>query len=643
MGNETPITPAIRQVLLVASPNDTHTSELITTALRASGVSVLVANTITLASRADEFAICIILLRPGQWRTTPVITTAMRSNPHYIIPVLVEPMPLPAGTWSTEAITLKEPLSETIYELEILIYQQLQIVERDTRKDQKQQPASSNFRTINYNKTKRRLSSMSKYVLIGLILILLAGLLYYTLGKHSTSVSTINTQLTGSKHAFSAFSQSDTVSVPGSGCNTNNSDWWGMSDHFKVLGTPTAITRNTDSSPKETPTPQVVMDYAILTTCQQHGLYIQHTNHYGAFAEVFFQDNTQEALPQHFSTQVTATSLNPSSAATFELGVRHQISSINSGYGDDKLEVGVDGSWRTARIDNGTDLNDPAFTKGYVKPAQTITLGAEVDGPRVTFSINGQKITTIVDTTFPHGYAIDFGLGDRDAKSPPSALYSNFSYQPLADTKLTTQSAVATATVQANKSLHSAYTATIPGSGCDRGPGQWQPVTKEIGHGTASCQPHELAISQDAAPQYSSYASFYGLDGNLPTNYTVKVQIDTSQLGAGCAGLRTRTDTRAAGYSFTVCSNGYWSIRRYRSNGGQGDSLADGYVNSQTVYTMIATSNRDRQSLSLDGVTVTTVQDATLRTTDHIELTMFAGQNAAGTALFSNFVFTPLS
>jgi hypothetical protein len=32
-----------------------------------------------------------------------------------------------------------------------------------------------------------------------------------------------------------------------------------------------------------------------------------------------------------------------------------------------------------------------------------------------------------------------------------------------------------------------------------------------------------------------------------------------------------------------------------------------------------------------------------LRSTDHIELTMFAGQQTAGTALFSNFVFTPLS
>ena len=202
---------------------------------------------------------------------------------------------------------------------------------------------------------------------------------------------------------------------------------------------------------------------------------------------------------------------------------------------------------------------------------------------------------------------------------------------------------VATATAQANKHLQAAYAAAVPGPGCDHGQGQWQPVTKEYDNGTASCQSHALAISQNATAQYGSEASFYGLDGNLPTNYTVKVHIDTSQLGNGCAGMGTRTDTQNAAYSFTVCSNGYWAIQRYDTNGGQGHLLAKGYVNPQTFYTMVATSNHNVQSLALDGVTVSTVHDATLQTTDHIGLIMYAEQGAAGTALFSNFVFTPLT
>ncbi len=643
---EMPIPSAIRQVLLVASPNDISISELITTALRGKGVNVQIADTLTVASRADEFALCIILLRPGQWRTTPTITTAMRSNPRSMIPVLTEPMSLPAGAWSTAAIILKEPLSETVQELEILINKQLQVAARDPYKVQKQhsdsRPREAASRTMAYHKIKRRLGSMSSYALIALLLILLGGLLlHYTLGKHSTSAQDISAQTGGFHAPISAFSQSNSVRVPGPGCNTNNVDWWSVGTRYKAVIPPTATAGQTASTLKETPTPQVVIDNSIVTTCQQHGLYVQHINHYDAFAEVFFQDNTRQALPQHFSTQVTVTALNPSSTAIFELGVRHQNSGINtndSGYGDDHLQIGVDGRWQTGRTNNVTDQNDATFTRGYVKPAHMLTLGAEVDGPRITFSINGQKITTIVDTTFSLGYAIDFGLSDRGAKSPPSALYSNFSYQPLPATNLTTQSAVATATVQANRNLHATYTAAIPGPGCDRGSGQWLPVM----YGTASCQSHGLAISQGANAQYSSYVPFYGPGGTLPTNYTVKVQIDISQSVGGCAGLRTRTDTRVAGYSFTVCSNGYWNIRRYGTNGGQGYSLTDGYVNPQTVYTMLATSRGDRQSLALDGVTVSTVQDATLRTTDHIELTMYAGQGAAGTALFSNFVFTPL-
>ena len=498
---------------------------------------------------------------------------------------------------------------------------------------------------MTWYKTRRRLGSISSYALIALLLILFGGLLlHYTLGKHSTSAQDISAQTGGSQAPISAFTQSNSVRVPGPGCNTNNIDWWDVGTQYKTVGTPAAS--KTGSAPPKTPTPHIVLDNSTVATCQQNGLYVRHNDHYDSFAEVFFQDSAQAALPQHFSLQVTATALNPTSAATFILGVRQQNSSVltdDSGYGDDILAIGVDGSWNTARINDATDQYDTTFTRGYIKPAHTMILGAEVDGPRMTFSINGQKITTIVDTTYPLGYALGFGLSDGDAKSPPSALYSNFSYQPLPDTKHTTQSIVATATAQANNNLHTAYTAAIPGPGCDRGPGQWQPVTKENDSGTASCTPHALAISQDATAQYSTEASFYGLDGNLPTNYIVKVQIDTSQLANGCAGLTTRTDTHVAAYSFTVCSNGYWEIQRYPSDGGQGDVLAKGYVNPQTFYTMAATSNRDVQSLTLDGVTVSTVHDATLQTTDHVGLTMYAAQGAAGTALFSNFVFTPLS
>ena len=153
-------------------------------------------------------------------------------------------------------------------------------------------------------------------------------------------------------------------------------------------------------------------------------------------------------------------------------------------------------------------------------------------------------------------------------------MYSNFVYKPLTSTNVTNQAAVATATAQANANMRASYRVTVPGFGCDKGLGQWEPVTKENNYITARCQPDGLALSQDASTPYNGYASFYGLDGNLPTNYKVQVQIDTNALSNGCAGLMTRADMRAGGYNFNVCSNGYWQILRYDSSGDEGHRLA---------------------------------------------------------------------
>lgn len=501
------------------------------------------------------------------------------------------------------------------------------------------------------NKPGNRRNLTITYILIGVILVLLAGLpVYYALHKQSTSklivdpavAKYLNKESTGSNSGTLLFKQGDTVSVPGPYCNTNDPTWWGVGNHYKAVPTPTATTGQTNSSLNATPTPQLIADNSTVATCQAHGLYVQHINHSDSFAEVFFQGDLQKALSPHFTTQITATALNPSSEAAFELGVRHQNwngNSRDSGYGDDLLIVGVDGYWRTHRVNDVTDQYDAPFTRGYVKPADTMTLGAEVDGPRITFSINDQKITTIVDTTFPHGYAIGFGLSDSGARSSPTALYSNFSYQPLPDTTLASQSAVATATVQANQDLHVAYTAAVPGFGCGHGRGQWQPVR----YATSRCQRDGLAISQNPNMPYSGATTFYGLDGTLPANYTVKVQIDTSQLNDdGCAGLSIHTDTHITGYAFDVCANGYWSLEHYSSSG-QGRKVADGFVNPQAPYTLMATIRHNIQSFSLDGVTVSTIHDASLSTTDRIALTMYAGKSAAGTVLFSNFAFTPFS
>ncbi len=95
----------------------------------------------------------------------------------------------------------------------------------------------------------------------------------------------------------------------------------------------------------------------------------------------------------------------------------------------------------------------------------------------MTFSLTGKKVTTTVDTTYPDGYNIDFGIADPGAKSAPSVRFLNFIYTPLPpDTHLISEAAVAT--LQATKARQTPYISPAPGFGCDKGAGQWKPVSE---------------------------------------------------------------------------------------------------------------------------------------------------------------------
>lgn|GEM_PF-2094648 len=250
----------------------------------------------------------------------------------------------------------------------------------------------------------------------------------------------------------------------------------------------------------------------------------------------------------------TLTVVAASDTASFALGVRNQggapaTSGLNNGYGDDALTVGVDGNWEAVRFNDTTGVADTRFSIGFIQPAKSFTLAAEVDGPLMTFSINGQKVTTVVDTTYPDGYGIDFGISDPDAKSPPSALFSHFVYTPLPDTHVTTPATVATATAQAAKDDQAPYMALVPGFGCDKGAGQWKPASQAQDYVTTHCLPNGLAVSQGASVQFAGRVSFYWLNGNFPANYKVKTRIDVSGLNGGCAGIVIRTNEQAGDMS----------------------------------------------------------------------------------------------
>ena len=646
MEHETQPASLRRQVLIAAAPNDPQAIGLVKE-LRLLGLSTTLAETVGLASLADEVAVCIIVLRPVTWRTTPSITTAMRCNPRYMIPLLAEPMLLPSGSWASEPISIKESVAETAQELETLITGYMQTVP-EPESAIVEQPSTNGPLTCSTASfvrppisRKTRSWKNMRYLLLAFVLLLGVGLLIRYAPHSLTSISTLAPiQATTTNNAL--LDHPYTAAVPGPGCDAGGANWQtGL--YYKAPVTPTASTATTPV--QGTPTLQVITDNSIVTTCQQHGLLVKHTAHFDVFANIFF-DSDGLALPRHFSTQITATVVAASDTASFALGVRNQggaptTSGPNNGYGDDTLTIGVNGSWEAMRVNDTTGAADARFTRGFVTPAKTFTLAAEVDGPLMTFSINGQNVTTVVDTTYPSSYGIDFGIGDPGAKSAPSALFSHFVYTPLPDTHLTATAIVATATAQAAKDDQAAYLAPVPGFGCDKGAGQWKPASQAQDYVTTRCLPNGLTVSQGASARYAGRVSFYWLNGNFPANYKVKAQIDVSGLNGGCAGVVTRTNEQAGGYVFLVCSDGTWQIEIIDSNG-NGHQLAQGQVTQRSSYSMEATSNGPIQSLTLEGAQVASVSDKTYTTTDDIELTLSPLQGSAGTAVFSNFVFMPL-
>src|SRR5260370_1811419 len=341
-----------------------------------------------------------------------------------------------------------------------------------------------------------------------------------------------------------------TAPIPGPGCDQNSNlsgVSWEVAGQFKRIPTPTATT--TYSS--VTPTPETVRDPSTRTSCQPDGLQLEHLDHFDAYAQVIFRPGGTELAP-HFSTTITAKVTSGTDTASIYLGERRQdppyATNNDYGYGDNGLHFTIDGSWKTVRYNNTSDQVDANLSRGFVNPSRTVTLGAKVDGPVMTFSINGKEVTTVTDATYPQGYSLGFGIADAQAQSPPTALFSQFAYTPLPATQTTNASALATATAQTAQQYQTPYTATTPGFGCDKGPGQWEPMTAKQNNATSRCLPEGLEISQDGTTKTIGILPFYWLEGRFPHNYSLQAQINLSGFNVGCAGLETHAHTHAIAY-----------------------------------------------------------------------------------------------
>ncbi len=181
------------------------------------------------------------------------------------------------------------------------------------------------------------------------------------------------------------------------------------------------------------------------------------------------------------------------------------------------------------------------------------------------------------------------------------------------------------------------YLASVPGPGCDDGGALW-PVTP--GEPIAGrCSPAGLHVEIGPGPDSEGDVEFLPPYGFASQNYRVSVEITFSRGFAGCAGIFTRASA-AGRYLTAVCGDGSVDIEQ---QGGQGKPLIFlGFTDHALTYVISAVSQSSGQSVYIDGTKLGSVTSTEFSKTEYVGLAIINPSSVPGSAVFSNFSFTPL-
>ncbi|MGH2508176.1 MAG: hypothetical protein ACRDHZ_12340, partial [Ktedonobacteraceae bacterium] len=549
------------------------------------------------------------------WKTQ-VIATVMRAKPACLIPVLAEPMELPDGPWTHKAVNIGGELETTTQELVQILRNYLA-----TRPTPIQHPNSATLTVgtpLKFKKHRRPIKVRPLFsTLLILLIVGLGAVLSYRYTAHPATGQGVNPNLsiptTVTHLAYSA-------KAPGQGCDTGDGQW------------------NVSAKYKKDKNTEVIDKYTALQ-CQPDGALLTRSGDYATYSELFFNGpSSSTTLTPHYLVQVDATVTSGDAHTQFVMDTHIH----DNGYGRYSFNVNTLGHWEaTTNSTDGVSFLNRLAIGFFPKASKTYTLALETNGPIMIFWINNTKVTTVTDTTYTDNNAIAFGVDDYSATQPISALFSNFQYTELAPSTLTTPQMVATATAQAQTTMQTAYTAHIPGYGCDQGAGQWQPLADDNSSGTLNCLPNGMQLTNPADASQIATENFYGFNGQFPQNYQISAQIDVSTARDGCAGLKTHADANdPKAYFFVICPDGSWVVAVYTD---KFQTLDQGTVGAHGSYQIQIIDQGSTQSLSINGSKVSTINNTQVQGTDHISLlTGYYKTSGATSATFSNFVFTPL-
>jgi len=385
---------------------------------------------------------------------------------------------------------------------------------------------------------------------------------------------------------------------------------------------------------------QNVDDPAVMISCQNNGLLITRQANSNTVGEVFFKGTSRTAaFPLSYRVQIDAAVQSGDS----DVGVGLHVHVQQSG-GGHLFYARASGEWE-AELAKGS--GQPTYMAlGFLpRGSKSYHLEVDVQGPVMTFSIDGKQVDAITENSFSETDGIGLALSDPQATVNASALFSNFTYTPLPAPTISPGNAVATATATAKQAVSMPYRVTVPGPGCDTRGGQWAPPSVFGDTFTVTkCTKSGLQMTEPAGKVPLGLVGFFNRDGSFPANYSASVKITMSQLHQGCAGVMLRGDLENAnGYFYLVCDIGKWLLFNFDS-GGNLNLLSSGQVARQSSYTLTASVGNGSETLSINGKALGQANDGTLTKTNFIALVVLPLQKTASSAAtFANFAFTPLA
>lgn len=275
------------------------------------------------------------------------------------------------------------------------------------------------------------------------------------------------------------------------------------------------------------------------------------------------------------------------------------------------------GSWAVDRFTGAAFL---PLAAGAIAPADRYSLTVTADGTDQRLAIGGEQVATVADPSYQGTQSLALGVSNL-AGQPGQATISDFAYRPLGQT----------ATTAATGS----YFAARPGPGCDRGAAQWavlDPPQTQVG-----CQAAGTLLAAPVGGRAD--LGFTPPDGTFPADYRVSVTAALPRRPGRCVLIGLRM-TGVNGYRDGVCSNGGWFIDV--ADEPASSTLAHGAVAPAARYTLTATTDGDEQTLTVNGVTVARVRNGAVTTTAYLLIEAAGLVPDPGSAVLSDFRFTPL-